>query len=127
MKNRCLNPAARDYRHYGARGIRVCRRWLRFDGFIADMGPKPDPSFTLERRRNGRGYSKSNCYWGTRSEQSRNRRFVKRYRGKTTWEWAEQLGIKLASFHLRLWRFRRGYITEAQLFAPVADTWKVSP
>lgn len=116
LRNRCNNPNATDYRYYGGRGIRHTARWDKFDNFLADMGHRPSALHTLERRDAERGYSKRNCYWATRSEQSRNRRFIKRYRGKTTWEWAELLGIQLASFHMRLWRFNRGEITEAQLF-----------
>ena len=125
MKNRCTNPRARDYKFYGGRGITVCQRWMGFDEFIADMGPRPTPLHTLERRNTERGYSKRNCYWATRQEQSRNRRFIKRYKGKTTWEWAEELGIQPATFHHRLWRFNSGQISEGQLFARPTDKWKL--
>ena len=27
MKRRCLNPNVKDFKHYGGRGIRVCKRW----------------------------------------------------------------------------------------------------
>lgn len=77
MKNRCLNPNAQDYRHYGMRGISVCKRWMSFDAFISDMGPRPTPKHTLERRNGDKNYSPSNCYWATRAEQSRNRAYCR--------------------------------------------------
>ena len=116
MKNRCLNPKSKDYAYYGARGITICQEWLSFDGFFASMGPKPSPDMTLDRRDTNGPYSPDNCFWATRKEQARNRRFIKRYRGMTTWEWAEALGIKPKTFHHRLWRFNKGLIGEAQLF-----------
>ena len=38
MKDRCLNPRNKQFRHYGGRGITVCERWLIFKNFLADMG-----------------------------------------------------------------------------------------
>ena len=48
MKQRCLNPNSKDFRHYGARGITICERWLLFENFLADMQERP-PGMTLER------------------------------------------------------------------------------
>ena len=74
MKNRCLNPRAHDYSYYGVRGITVCKRWHKFENFLADMGRKPTAQHTLERRNNDGNYTKRNCYWATRKTQARNRR-----------------------------------------------------
>lgn len=76
MRQRCQNPKARDYRHYGARGIAVCDRWQSFENFYSDMG-EPH-GLTLERRDNDRGYSPDNCIWATQSDQVRNRRRIAR-------------------------------------------------
>jgi hypothetical protein len=74
MKRRCLNPKNPDYKSYGQRGIIIDPSWLEFDNFIRDMGIKPDPKLMLERRDNEQGYTPSNCYWATASEQQKNRR-----------------------------------------------------
>ena len=116
MRNRCLNPNAQDWKYYGARGVTIASDWDSFDAFIADMGERPSKLHTLERRDCELGYSASNCYWATRQEQSRNRRFLKKYRGRFVWEIAKDLGIKPESFHMRLRKFRKGQITETQLF-----------
>lgn len=89
MKNRCLNPKCRDYAYYGARGITVCKRWLQFEHFLTDMGRRPSPLHTLERRDNMKGYSTSNCAWATRETQARNRR----YATTRAWELAAALGV----------------------------------
>jgi hypothetical protein len=77
MRARCRNPKHKSWKNYGGRGIEVCARWDSFQNFLDDMGPRPSPTHTLERRRNNRGYSKSNCRWATWAEQSHNRRNTK--------------------------------------------------
>lgn len=75
MKDRCCRPENHAYSQYGGRGICVCDRWLdSFQNFIADMGPKPDPSYSLDRKENNGNYEPGNCRWATRTEQARNTR-----------------------------------------------------
>ncbi len=77
MHARCYNPKARGFHNYGGRGIQVCKRWHGLNGlinFIKDMGIKPSPKLTIERKNNERGYKPSNCKWATLSENLRNRR-----------------------------------------------------
>ena len=81
MKRRCLDPKATSYPRYGAVGITVCERWLKFDNFLADMGARPDGK-TLDRIKNNRGYEPSNCRWATNEEQRQNRK--KKYVVKPT-------------------------------------------
>jgi hypothetical protein len=90
MKNRCLNPKARDYEYYGGKGISVCKRWLKFENFLADMGRRPSETHTLDRIKANGNYVKSNCRWATRQEQARNRSYAK----TKAWLLAEQLGVK---------------------------------
>ena len=78
MRCRCETPTSGNYYKYGARGIKVCRRWRGPDGFvnfIADMGERP-AGMTLDRFQNGDGdYKPGNCRWATIVEQNNNRRF----------------------------------------------------
>jgi len=77
MIQRCTNPRYPRYKDYGGRGIKVCKRWLKFIEFYKDMGDRPEGK-TLERINNWKGYTKSNCTWSTPKEQAQNRRPKKR-------------------------------------------------
>jgi len=105
MKTRCLNKRNERYKDYGGRGIRITKKWLNFDGFLEDMGVKPD-GYTIERIDNEKDYCKENCCWIPLSEQSKNRRFNRRFtfRGttKTLSEWSRELGINITTIVMRL-------------------------
>jgi hypothetical protein len=78
MWARCTNPNVERYPHYGQRGIRVCRRWKRFEKFYADVGPRPSAQHSLDRINNDGHYEPGNVRWATRSEQRRNRPYSRK-------------------------------------------------
>lgn len=71
MKQRCLNPNDKRYLRYGGRGITICQDWMLFDGFLADMGRRPDGT-SLDRIDPNGNYEPSNCRWATSKEQMNN-------------------------------------------------------
>jgi len=79
FKQRCLNPKNTGYKDYGARGIRVCDRWLDFKNFYDDMFPTWVKGLQLDRKDNDGHYSPDNCVWSTPSQNSKNRRMKSIY------------------------------------------------
>ena len=71
-KTRCTNPNTKSWKDYGGRGIRFLFR--NFQEFLAAIGLRPSPRFTLGRLNNDGHYEIGNVVWQTRSEQSKNRR-----------------------------------------------------
>jgi hypothetical protein len=79
MRDRCLIKNHTAYPYYGGRGITICDSWLNsFEEFIKDMGPKPTPYYTIDRKNTNGNYEPSNCKWSTRKEQQKNRRSWKK-------------------------------------------------
>lgn len=74
MIQRCTNPNNTKYRFYGGRGIKVCRRWFKFENFLADMGVRPIGK-TIDRYPDNDGdYELDNCRWATPKQQVNNQR-----------------------------------------------------
>lgn len=119
MKARCLNPQSSGYRHYGARGITVCDRWLTFAAFFADMGCRPSPKHQLDRMNNNGPYVPENCRWATARQQMQNTRLTRRitHNGETQAAivWAERLGLNSGAIAQRL---RSGWSLTAAVTTP---------
>lgn len=117
MVDRCRNPRNTSYANYGGRGITVCERWLRFDNFLADMGPRPSPSHSIDRINNDGNYEPGNVRWATRSQQilnSRQARLITAFgRTRHLSEWSAETGIKITTIVSRI--DRNGYTAEEAL------------
>jgi len=120
MHERCNNPKHAYYFNYGGRGIRVCKRWGSLDKFVADMGPRPSPKHTLERKDGNKGYTRSNVRWATRKEQAANTINCVNltFRGETRImsDWAHVLGISVAVISKRI---AAGWSVDRALTEPV--------
>lgn len=70
MIQRCANPNATGWLHYGGAGITVCDRWMKsFEAFLDDMGQRPSAKHSLSRFLDSGDYEPGNVAWGTKADQ----------------------------------------------------------
>jgi len=116
---RCTNPNNKDYHSYGGRGITICKRWMKFENFLKDMGEMPK-GHQIDRVNNDKGYCRSNCRLVTSKINNRNKRnnHLITYKGKTQCmsAWAEELNINKATLWYRVYY---GWSIEKTLTTPV--------
>ncbi len=117
MNQRCSNPDNAEFKHYGARGIRVCERWRAADGFaifLADVGPQPFAGAGLRRLDPNGHFEPGNVEWGdTRT------RIMLTHEGQTLSlaDWATRLDMNERTLRAR---FRQGWTAKAILNRPLA-------
>jgi len=139
MLGRCYNPNIKEFRFYGAVGVRVCDRWHDPMNFHFDMGARPSPSHSLDRWPNKSGnYYKENCRWATKIEQANNckNNIVITYlnRTQTLPEWCRELGLDIKNTRQRIqiykWSAEKAFSTiglnqfkrgQAHQFAKLSD------
>lgn len=96
IRNRCNNPRTPDFKYYGGRGIKVCKRWDSFTTFVADVGPHPGDGWTLDRKDTNKDYEPGNVRWATRRTQSENRNYCRLNKEK-----ADEIRVKYSTGRFR--------------------------
>ena len=114
MKNRCYDEKSISYKYCGAKGIRVCARWLEsFENFLADMGVRPEGT-SLDRERTLEDYSPENCRWvdrvGQMNNTTRNRIVTHHGVSKTLQQWCRDLGLPYLKTYYQV-------VTKGQVFS----------
>lgn len=75
MIGRCEDGNDVSFANYGGRGISVCARWrASFANFLDDMGRRPTPGHSIDRKDSNGNYEPGNCRWATALEQGGNKR-----------------------------------------------------
>lgn len=118
MIQRCTYTRHQAYANYGGRGITICDAWRTLDGFVADMGIRPDGT-TLDRIDVNGNYEPANCRWISRFDQHANYRNNVRLtlNGRTMHiaAWERETGLGKRTIRDRL---RRGWSVEEALTTP---------
>ena len=120
MKQRCTNPNKRDYRWYGAKGVKVCEEWMHsFLSFYGHIGAKPTPAHTVDRINVEKGYEPGNVRWATQQEQVENTTVVRMIylNGKTqsVSAWEREMGLSKGQVKARE---NNGWTTDAAILTP---------
>ena len=125
IRRRCENVLSQDYPHYGGRGIRVCKRWQRFENFFADMGIRPRGKTSLDRVNNDGNYEPGNCRWADIKQQNRNKRSIRQLTidgvRRTLPKWSDISGTHQETIRSRL---RRGWSSKEAVFCPCLQEMK---
>lgn len=120
LPRRCYDKTRKSYKHYGGRGITVCPEWRHdYPAFLAHVGRRPGPEYSIERINNNLGYEPGNVKWGTPIEQGRNKRnnIWVQYKGerRLVIDVCVEVGLKYKTL---LYRYHNGF-REGELFQPV--------
>ena len=123
MVSRCRNPKNTSYAWYGARGIKVCDRWLTFQNFYEDMFPTWKEGWEIDRKESNGDYCAENCRWSNHHDQLRNysRNHWIEFNGQrhTITDWSKKIG---GAHSLVRHRLRLGWTIERTLTTPPKPT-----
>ena len=119
MKRRCYNAKHKDYKNYGARGIKVCEKWLNdfteFRNWALTNGCKE--GLEIDRIDNNGDYSPNNCRFVTKIQNCNNKRnnHILEYKGEkmTIAEMARKYNIGIELFRTRIskgWDIERALV-----------------
>lgn len=72
IKTRC-NTNSYQYKYYYGKGIKICKRWNRFENFWEDMKDTYKDNLSIDRIDNNKGYCKNNCRWSDSFIQNSNK------------------------------------------------------
>lgn len=124
MRKRCDYENGANYKHYGAKGIRVCAEWYNFENFRDwAITNGYEDGLTIDRIDNNGNYTPENCRWVDMKAQSRNtsRNKLITFRGEThcMQDWADILGINYRTIQQRINVY--GWSAERALTTPIGN------
>lgn len=127
MIMRCYNPKREGYHNYGGRGIKVEKRWRKFDNFKNDMFDGYKKGLSLERVNVNGNYCRKNCKWIPLEDQKLNRRnsikisyLSKSY---TVSDFAKEYNLNLRTFYDQI---KNGFTIEKVLNKKLKKQYKLN-
>lgn len=99
MCERCYNDTRRDYRWYGAKGIKICSQWLNnpseFEKWALENGYQDN--LTIDRKDDNSDYCPDNCQWITLEANAKYKSSTNIYlvdgEYHTGQEWSKELNL----------------------------------
>ncbi len=113
IRRRCTDPLDPQFRFYGGRGTRMCKRWLDgeagasgFECFVHDISTLPGSGSTIDRIDKARDFEPGNVKWapalGESNPRQHNRHLSAAGRTMSLVEWCKELGIPYGRTYQRL-------------------------
>jgi hypothetical protein len=104
MISRCRGKTGNRLKYYSSKGITVCDKWLYFTNFYSDMGDPPSEKHSIDRINSKLSYSKKNCRWADKKQQSFNRDYCNKIKIKgvikSQAEWIKLLSVNHKNFFI---------------------------
>lgn len=138
MRARCRDPKHISYKHYGAKGVKVCDEWSDFVVF-RDWARESGyaEGLDIDREDANGHYEPNNCRWITRAENVRRTKptYIAFGEAKTMVEWSEDRRCAVTYYTLRN-RIQRGWDIEEAIGAQThkpgegrmpSSNWKGQP
>jgi len=109
MRHRYESEKHNRYKHYGGKGIRVCKEWQTFEPFMEwALNNGYAKNLSIDRINNDGNYEPSNCQWATIKEQannkSQNRYITINDVTKNMTEWSKITGVPVSIISNRISR-----------------------
>jgi len=118
MVQRCENPNNPNYPRYGGRGIKIDSSIRSFSAFLACIGERPGPEYSIDRIDSNGDYAPNNIRWATSLEQNKNRKVFRGY--KIIW-WKKDKNCWSAQHGYRDSRKTKSFKTKEE-----AEAWLAS-
>jgi len=119
MRTRCYSESSPRYKHYGARGIKICDEWNDFSNFKEwALNNGYSDLLSIDRINVNGDYSPENCRWASQKTQgnntTRNVRIEYQDQVRTLSEWSDILQIPYKALWYRLhsgWTVNKAFST----------------
>lgn len=118
MVDRCYRENNKDYRWYGAKGVSICKEWLKNPSLFEDwsLNNGYNDNLTIDRIDSNKDYCPENCRWITQNDNSKYKSTThiievdgEKHTGR---EWADILNIGTNVINTMLRKFPENQVKE---------------